>query len=293
MTSRPALSRRSLLCNAPLALLAGFAMPASHSSPLPKFEAIRARVGGRVGLYVLDTNTGRSIGMDEGSRYAMASTFKLMLAALILQQVDAKRFSLQQTVRFEPSDSVTYSPVVSLYTDQRQISLETLCRAAVEVSDNTAANLLLKLAGGPASFTQFMRTLGDRETRLDRFELELNSNLPGDVRDTTTARAMVTSMQEVLTRNVRREDSRALLTKWLVAASTGLRRIRSGLPPSWRAGDKTGTGSNGAVNDVAILWPPARQPILAAVYMSESTAGTEALNAAHAQIGRLIAQSLA
>jgi beta-lactamase class A len=216
-----------------------------------------------------------------------------MLAALILQQVDAKRFSLQQTVRFEPSDIVTYSPVVSLYTEQRQIALEALCRAVVAVSDNTAANLLLKLAGGPAAFTQFMRTLGDRETRLDRFELELNSNLPGDVRDTTTPRAMVTSMQAVLTRNVLHADSRALLTNWLVDSATGLRRIRHGLPSNWRAGDKTGTGSNGAINDVAILWPPARKPILAAVYMSESTAGTEALNAAHAQIGRLIAESLA
>jgi beta-lactamase class A len=268
-------------------------VPSSRSRPLPSFEEIRARVGGRVGLYALDTGTGKSLGMDEDSRYAMASTFKSMLAALVLQQVDAQRLSLQQSIRFEPSEVVTYSPVVSLHTERQQISIETLCRAVVEVSDNTAANILLRLTGGPAGFTQFMRSIGDRETRLDRLELELNSNLPGDVRDTTTPRAMVMSLQRVLTRNVLRQDSRALLIDWLVSAATGLRRIRAGLPAHWRAGDKTGTGSNGAVNDIAILWPPSRKPILAAVYMSESTAGTEALSAAHAQIGRLIAENLA
>jgi beta-lactamase class A len=187
---------------------------------------------------------------------------------------------------------LSHSPVTSKHLAQGSLPVKELCAAVVEKSDNPAANLLLGLIGGPEGFTKFVRTLGDDVTRLDRMELELNSNLPGDPRDTTTPRAMVASMEQVLTRDALSDSSRRMLTGWMVSSGTGINRIRAGLPEDWKAGDKTGTGSNGAVNDLAILWPPGRKPILIALYLSESKLSTAELAAAHAEIAREIVAEL-
>ena len=160
------------------------------------------------------------------------------------------------------------------------------------MSDNGAANLLLKQIGGPPELTRYMRSLGDDVTRLDRMELELNTNLPGDPRDTTAPRPMVNSMEQVLLKAALSDASRDLLISWLVNSRTGLSRIRAGVPQGWKVGDKTGTGQNGAINNLAILWPPDRKPILMAIYMSESKLSVDALSAAHAEIARLIISEL-
>ena len=165
-----------------------------------------------------------------------------------------------------------------------------LCAAAVVDSDNAAANILLAGIGGPQGFTQFMRgPVGDAVTRLDRNELELNSNQPGDPRDTTTPRAMVDALLRIFTRDVLTIASRAMLIDWLSASRTGLDRVRAGLPRGWPSGDKTGTGANGAVNDLCLVYPPERRPIFIAVYMSESTMDVKQLAAAHADVGALVA----
>jgi beta-lactamase class A len=134
-----------------------------------------------------------------------------------------------------------------------------------------------------------LRAIGDHTTRLDRVELSLNANLPGDPRDTTTPNAMIAAMQTLLVGNGLSETSREMLSTWLKNCQTGLRRLRAGLPPTWMAGDKTGTGEHGAVNDIAIVWPPGRAPILIAAYLSDSHGSPEALDAAHARIGATVA----
>jgi beta-lactamase class A len=270
-------------------LAAGFAEAASSGkapSIADRLASIRSRIGGRLGVYVHDTQTGRRIGIDEDSRYAMASTFKVLLAAAVLSKVDRGELELSQPVEFGQKDMISHAPVTSKHLAQGSLLVKDLCAAVVEKSDNPAANLLLGLIGGPEGFTKFARTLGDEVTRLDRMELELNSNLPGDPRDTTTPRAMVGSMEQVLTRDALSDSSRRMLTGWMVSSDTGLKRIRAGLPDDWKAGDKTGTGANGAVNDLAILWPPGRKPILIAVYLSESKLPSSALEPAHAEIAR-------
>ena len=138
------------------------------------------------------------------------------------------------------------------------MTVNDLAAAAVELSDNTAANLLLTLVGGPAALTAWLRALGDPITRLDRNEPTLNSNLPGDKRDTTTPNAMVATMRRILIGNTLAPTSRVRLLDWMKASTPGLHRLRAGLPPNWSAGDKPGTGDNGAVNDLAILWPSKR-----------------------------------
>lgn len=258
---------------------------AAQNGAKERLEAIRKRIGGRVGVHVLDTHTGQRIRFDDDSRYATASTFKMLLAGAVLKRVDRGEVSLTQRIPYSEKDMLkVVSPVTGKHVAEGSLSVQDLCAAIVEVSDNTAANLLLKLIGGPPAVTQFARELGDKVTRLDRFEPELNTNLPGDPRDTTSPRAMVGTMQKLFTGGALSSASVDLLNTWMIDAATGLARIRAGIPKSWKAGDKTGTGANGAVNDLAILWPPGRKPILIAIYLSESTQSTEALSAAHAEI---------
>jgi beta-lactamase class A len=167
-----------------------------------------------------------------------------------------------------------------------------MCAAIVEVSDNTAANLLLARVGGPVGLTNFLRVLGDPTTRLDRNEPALNTNLPDDPRDTTTPDAMIGTMNKVILGNALSANGRERLINWMKNSRTGLNRLRAGLPRDWIVGDKTGTGANGAANDNAIVWPPGGAPILIAAYLSGSQGPPEARDAAHAKIGSIIIAAL-
>lgn len=285
------IDRRALLA-AGLALGAGGAgHPQEASRARADFRGLQRQLGegGRLGVAALDVAAGRWLVHDENSCYAMASTFKMPLAAAILAEVEQGRLALDQDIPFGRSDLVPYSPVVEANLAVGQLSVERLCAAIVEVSDNAAANLLLARVGGPAGLTRFLRRSGDGLTRLDRTEPELNANLPGDPRDTTTPAAMVGLMQSLLLGRVLQPASRGRLIGWMEGATTGLRRLRAGLPSGWRVGDKTGNGANGAANDIAIARPPGRGPILIACYASGGTAPTPVRDAVHASVARAVA----
>lgn len=281
------ITRRDLLG---LALAAALAPEAQAASAASALKAIKKRSGGRLGVHILDSQSGKRLTLDDDSRYAMASTFKLPLVASLLWQIDHGAFPLTQVLTFDRTDLVANSPIIQKAIEQgvTELTVRDLCGAAVAYSDNAATNVLLKAMGGPEAFTKFMRSIGDETTRLDRIEPDLNSNLPGDERDTTTPHAMVESLLKIFTQNVLTLASRALLIDWMTTSRTGLDRVRKGLPKSWQTGDKTGTGQNGAVNDLVVTWPPERRPILIAVYMSESKLETVQLAAAHAEIGQIV-----
>jgi beta-lactamase class A len=254
--------------------------------------AIQARVGGRIGAYMLDTQAQLELAFNARERFAMCSTFKLMLAAAILKRIEAGALSLDDRLPVRAEDMVPYAPITSKHVAAGSMSVRDLCAAAVLVSDNAAANILLAPLGGPAALTQFLREIGDAVTRLDRTEVELNTNLPGDPRDTTTPQAMVLSMEKVLVGAVLATQSRQQLITWMQQSTTGLRRLRAGVPAEWKAGDKTGNGRNAAANNLLIAWPPGRSAVIAAVYMSESKQPVAALDEAHAQIGGLFAAAV-
>jgi beta-lactamase class A len=281
------ITRRALVG---LALTAALAPAAEAASAAGALKAIQKRIGGRLGVHVLDTQSGKRITLDDKSRYAMASTFKLPLAAALLWQVDKGAFPLVHPLPISKADLLPNSPILekAIETGVTELTVRDLCGAAVVYSDNAAANILLKAMGGPDAFTQFMRSIDDETTRLDRFEPDLNSNLPGDERDTTTPYAMVESLLRIFTQNVLTLGSRALLIDWLTASKTGADRVRKGLPKTWVSSDKTGTGANGAVNDLVVTWPLERRPIIIAVYMSESKLPTAQLASAHAEIGQIV-----
>jgi beta-lactamase class A len=275
-----------------LAFAAAQARQPARSDTRPQLDDIEEQLGGRLGVAAVDTRSGARLELRGDERFAMCSTFKWMLAAAVLAKHDQSGWVLDRRLSYGPKDLIAHSPVTQQHAAEGSLAIVELCKAAVETSDNTAANTLLKFIGGPSALTRYLRTLGDHTTRFDRVELSLNTNLPGDPRDTTTPNAMIATMQSLLVGNALSAASRGRLLSWMKNCQTGLHRLRAGLPPTWTAGDKTGTGDNGAANDIAIIWPPQRPPILVAAYLSESHASPEALDAAHARIGSIVADAL-
>jgi beta-lactamase class A len=293
MTSAAIFHRRAFVGGACASLVAASGPRAATSRDFADTLArIEAAIGGRVGVAAWDTASGAWLKRRADERFAMCSTFKLLLAATVLDLIDHRVLTAASKVPFSAADLLPHSPTTSARVEHGAMSVSDLCAAAIEESDNGAANLLLRLVGGPAALTRHLRRLGDPTTRLDRFELALNTNLSGDARDTSTPAAYVRTMRRVLLGDGLSEGSRRQLETWMVDCQTGLDRLRAGLPPNWRAGDKTGTGDHGAVNDVAILRPPVRPPILVAVFMSGSRRPVDELSAAHARIGRAIVAAL-
>jgi len=279
------LSRREWAAGAVAALAVSRAASADEATDI---AAIEHRLGGRLGVAALDTGSVRLIEHRANERFAMCSTFKFLAAAAVLARIDRKEERLDRLVRYTKKDLLEYAPIAKDHVADG-MTVEALMAAAVSYSDNTAANLLLAALGGPKAVTAFARGIGDTVTRLDRNEPALNRVPAGDARDTTSPASMVQNLRTLLLETkALSESSRARLTKWLVENTTGNDRLRAGLPKDWRIGDKTGTGPDGATNDVAIAWPPSRAPILIAVYFWGSKAAQADLNRAHADIARAV-----
>jgi beta-lactamase class A len=286
--ARSTTTRRAFALGASL-VAAGGAQPAGRGDA--RIAAIEAEYGGRLGVSAWDIGSGARIAYRADERFAMCSTFKAPLAAAILARVDQGRIGLGELLAYGEEDLLPTSPVTAAHVAKGSLAVETLCAAVVEVSDNCAANLLLKRLGGPAAFTAWLRGQGDRMTRLDRTELELNTNLPGDPRDTTTPAAMRATLQKLVVGSALKPASRERLAGWMVTCATGLDRLRAGLPGGWRAGDKTGTGANGAHNDIAVAWPPGRRPIVIVSYFTEAPGDAGKRSRALADVGRLVASA--
>jgi beta-lactamase class A len=284
---RRAFLRQSAAVAALVAAPASWAVPDAPRTRRQVLEELEKKSGGRLGVAILDTESGERIGRRADERFPMCSTFKLLLVAAVLSRVDAEAERLDRRIGYGEADLLEHAPVARARVREGELSVSELCDAAITVSDNTAANLLLTAIGGPAALTAYIRTLGDTATRLDRNEPMLNEAVPGDPRDTTTPAAMLTCLEALLTGRALSPASRERLTRWLVANKTGDQRLRAGVPKSWRIGEKTGTGERGTTNDVGILWPPGRKPILISAYITESSVPLATRSEVLAGVGRL------
>jgi beta-lactamase class A len=290
------LTRRRFLTSASAAFT--IASLPLHSQPANSFAALSSRladveksVGGRLGVAILDARSNQRAGHREAERFAMCSTFKMLLAATILHRVDTDRESLGNMLPIPKTGLIPNSPVTSRYAGH-SLLISDLCRAALTRSDNTAANILLARLGGPSAVTAFARSLGDTVTRLDRIEPELNDTHPGELRDTTSPAAMVGNLQLLLRGRALKPTSRQQLTDWMLANTTGTDRLLAGLPKSWLAADKTGSNGQDTTNDIGALWPPSHPPVLVAAYLTGCPGPESHRNAALAQIGKLIAEAI-
>jgi beta-lactamase class A len=272
-------------------IAAGGWSPGAWAAGEDALAALEARHGGRLGVALLDANGEVLTARRGDERFAMCSTHKLLSAALVLSRVDARQESLARRVIFSAQDLVTYSPATERAVGGEGMTLEAICAAAITLSDNTAGNLLFDSFGGPAALTAYLRTLGDEVTRSDRIELALNDVPPGEERDTTTPLAMARLMRTLLLSDALAQPSRAKLAQWLIDNKTGDRRLRAGLPPAWRVGDKTGTGGRAETNDVAILWPPEGRPLILTAYYVEADAPAAQRDAVLADVARALVRA--
>ena len=257
--------------------------------PAARLAALEKQHGGRLGVAILDTANGRRMAYRGDERVLMCSTFKVLAVAAVLARVDRGDEQLSRRIVFGRDTLLGHAPVTRLHTGAPGMRLEDLCAAAITVSDNTAANLLLAALGGPPAVTAFVRGLGDRVTRLDRTEPQLNVTRPGDLRDTTTPHAAVDTLRQLLLGEALSATSRARLLGWMRGCLTGTDKLRAGLPDGWSAGDKTGSGAQGESNDVAILFPPARPPLLVTAYFTAPAAEAQLRSAVLAEVGRIAA----
>ncbi|CAJ1582819.1 class A beta-lactamase [[Mycobacterium] wendilense] len=264
----PLTRRQALVGLAAVAVLAGCrpagALPPSQPADRLDLAGIEDRHGARIGMYAVDLGSGTSLAHGADDRFAMCSTFKTYAAARVLQLADQDRLQLDTPVPVTESDIVTHAPVTGTKVGQA-MSLAELCAAALIESDNTAGNLLLRTIGGPSAITEFARSVGDDQTRLDRWETELNAALPGDLRDTTTPRALGIGYREVLTGTALSDTARERLLTWMRSNITAGKRFRAALPPGWTSADKTGAGDYGTTNDAGLLIGPAGQRVIMVV----------------------------
>ena len=253
--------------------------------------ALESVHGGKIGVYAINTANNQKLGYRSDERFAMCSTHKLLLVAAVLSRVDKQKDSLDRLVKFSQSDIQNYAPIAKQHLEQGRMSVADLSSATIQYSDNTTANLLLKSIGGPKAFNRYMHTLGDRITRLDRYEPEINTNIPLDPRDTTTPSAITNTMYKLLVGNELSPNSKELLLEWLIGNTTGNKKLRAGINPNWKVGDKTGSGENGASSDVAIVWPTDSKPWLIAVYYTDTKSSPEQHSVVIAKVGKIISDT--
>ena len=274
------INRRALLVAMPAVVPVLAAWPAVADDAPSFLKDYERATGGKIGLYAENVSSGVTLAWRANQRFVMCSTFKASLAACMLARVDRGADRLDRTISYGRKDILDYAPVAKENLAKGTLSIAELCKGAVELSDNTCANLLLKHIGGPAKLTAFWRSLGDTTSRLDHNEPELNRSPPGDPHDTTTPAAMAGNLKRLVLGNALSPSSREHLTGWLLNCKTGGNRLRSGLPKDWRIGDKTGSNGKDAAGDIAVAWTKSDVPIVIAVY----TQGGKPTAARHEQV---------
>jgi len=302
----PVLTRRSVTAAAIGTTLSGALFAAyAQTAPAPQpsvpdhasdgardaLATLEMRNGGRLGVVALDSGSGRRIDYRADERFPMCSTHKLLTAAAILTMTDQGQMALDRRVPFGRADLLEYAPIARKNVGAGFMTVQALCEAAIEWSDNTAANLLLGLIGGPPGWTRYARSIGDTISRLDRTEPTLNTAIPGDPRDTTTPAAMARDLNVLLLGNQLSDTSRRRLEKWLLASKVTGDLLYAGLPDGWHIGDKSGSGERGSRNDIGIIWPPEAAPIVAVVYYTGSAEPLAGRNKVIADTGRIIART--
>jgi beta-lactamase class A len=263
--------------------------PATTPDPAPRFAELEATFDARLGIYAVDTGSGHTVEHRADERFPYGSTFKALAAGAVLARTTPGE--LQSVVRFSRDDLVSHSPVTEGRVDTG-MTLQDVAEAAVTVSDNTAANLLLDRLGGPQGFEDALRAVGDDVTDPARVEPALNEGRPGDVRDTSTPRALATSLRTYALEDGLDASDRRLLDGWLRASTTGADLVRAGMPPGWEVGDKSGTAGYGTRNDLAVVRPPGGAPIVMAVLSTRGEQDAEPEDALVAAAARVVAAEL-
>ena len=252
-------------------------------------SSLENSISGRIGISVLNTQSRKMWSYKGGERFPLMSTFKVLACAKLLQDASSEQSTnlLEKAYLVERDNLVVWSPVTEKLTGST-ITLKKACEATMLTSDNTAANIVLEGIGGPAELTRFLRNLGDKKTRLDRIEPDLNEAKIGDERDTTTPDAMVNTLEKILLGPVLTRDSSLILKTWMQENQISGALIRSVLPKDWLIADRTGSGENGSRGITAAIWKQAHPPIILAIYVTETKLSLSERNRIMADIAKLL-----
>jgi beta-lactamase class A len=264
-----------------------FTEKSATPSSSAKFEQLELSLSGHIGVFAINTATGDYISYRADERFPLCSTFKALLAAAFLKRSEKMPDLLNQKIKYSSDDIVEYSPITEQHLEEG-MTISELCAASVQYSDNTAANLLMKELGGPEAVTAFARSISNNEFRLDRWETELNTAIPGDARDTATPRSMAHSLLKLSLQDGLGDSQRQQLNEWLIGNTTGASRIRAGIPEGWLVGDKTGGGSYGTSNDIAVIWPLNRAPVIISIYSTQNDENAKPRNDLVASATRIV-----
>lgn len=241
---------------------------AAEADHIQRLAALEKSAEGRLGVFGWNVTTGTSLEYRADERFPLCSTFKVLLAGALLNADARSEGVLNKRLPINEQELVTYSPITGKHVGQ-SLSVAELCQAALQYSDNTAANLLIDDAGGTRAVTAYARAIGDSTFRIDRRETALNEATPGDPRDTSTPQAMGRSLHALLLGSALPPKQRSLLKEWMLGNTTGGKRIRAMVPAGWQVADKTGSGNYGTTNDVAVLWSDKGAPICLTVYFTQ------------------------
>jgi beta-lactamase class A len=258
----------------------------SHGDITAFADLEKQHAGSRIGVAAIDSSKNRRVDYRADERFIMCSTFKVLAVAAVLKRVDEGKEKLDRFVPYGQAQLLSYAPVTRAHAKEGGMTVEALCAAAIEMSDNTAANLLLETIGGPPKWTEFARNLGDNVSHLDHLEPELNVAIAGKDNDTTTPAAMCGVLQRLFASDALSASLRTKLEGWMQQGQTGIKMIRASVPADWKAGDKTGRSGDGATNDIAIVRPPEGGPIFLAIYTVDPSESQEARDQLVAEVAK-------
>ncbi|MCK1995171.1 class A beta-lactamase [Peribacillus muralis] len=233
-----------------------------ETADIHDFAKLEKKFDAKLGVFALDTGTNETVTYHPDERFAYTSTHKALAVGVLLQQKSIE--DLNQRITYTREDLVNYNPITEKHVDTG-MTLKELADASLRYSDNTAGNLILKQLGGPAGFKKALEDMGDNVTNPVRIEPDLNEVNPGETHDTSTPRALAISLQAFTLGDTLPTEKRELLIDWMKRNTTGDALIRAGVPKGWEVADKTGAGSYGTRNDIAIIWPSKGDPIVLAV----------------------------
>jgi len=287
------LSRRGvLLTSLAFAGAAAVRVPARAapvaSDAAAQLAALEHAHGGKLGVFAHDTGSGRTVGHRADERFLMCSTMKAALAGATLARADKGLERLDRRVPYRKTDLLDYAPVTKAHVAEGGMTVEALCAAAVQESDNTAAILLLRQLGGNPPLTRFVRGLGDSVSRFDRPEPFLNR--AKGVLDTTTPRGAAAGLRTLLLGDALSPASRAKLWGWMETSTPGKHRLRAGLPADWRIAHKTGTSGQGQSNDISVIRPPRGAPLIVTAYYLAPQLSDDRRDAVIAEAARIVAR---
>lgn len=255
-----------------------------------ELRELEGKFDARLGVYAVDTGTGREVAYRDGERFGYHSTFKALAAGAVLRKYSLS--GMNKVIKYSGDDLVANSPITEKHVETG-MTLRELCDAAVRFSDNTAANLLFDALGGPKGLQGELRGMGDDVTLMERIEPGLSDWRPDETRDSTTPRALAKDLRAYVLGDVLHKPERARLTKWLKTNVTGDELIRAGVPDGWVVGDKTGTGSGyGGRNDIAVVWRPDAAPIVMAIMSNRDEAEDTHDNKLIAEAASVVADTL-